>query len=140
MSRMLWVASGLAVLVAVAFGTLYALPDETSTPAEGGGKAVAFDQALADQGKKVSASNGCTSCHSIDGAKSVGPTWKGTFGTEADVGGKQVPVDAAFIEKAIVDPNAEVRSGYGPSMPSFEGKLSDEEIAAIVEYMKSLSG
>ena len=82
----------------------------------------------------------CTSCHSIDGAKSVGPTWKGTFGTEADVGGKQVPVDAAFIEKAIVDPNAEVRSGYGPSMPSFEGKLSDEEIAAIVEYMKSLSG
>lgn len=137
---MLWVASGLAVLVALVFGTLYALPDSTSTPSEGGGKAVAFDKALADQGKKVSASNGCTSCHSLDGSKSVGPTWKGTFGTQADIGGKQVPVDAAFIEKAIVDPNAEVRSGYGPSMPSYEGKLSDEEIAAVVEHIKSLSG
>lgn len=137
---MLWVAMGLAVLVAAVFGTLYALPDSTTAPAEGGGKAVAFDKALADQGKEIAASNGCTSCHSLDGSKSVGPTWKGTFGTQADIGGKEVPVDAAFIAKAIEDPNAEVRSGYGPSMPSFEGKLSDEEITAIVEYIKSLSG
>lgn len=136
---MLWVATGLAVLIAAVFGTLYALPDSTSTPA-GGGKAVAFDKALADKGKDVVAANGCTSCHSIDGSKGVGPSWKGTFGTPADIGGKQVPVDAAFIEKAIVDPNAEVRSGFGPSMPSFEGKLSGEDIAAVVEYIKSLSG
>ncbi len=139
MSRMLWVATGLAAVVALVFGTLYALPDSTSTP-EGGGKAVAFDKALADKGKSVSTSNGCTSCHTLDGSKGVGPTWKGTYGTQADIGGKQVPVDAAFIETAIVDPNAQVRSGYGPSMPSYKGKLSEEDIAAVVEYMKSLGG
>ena len=140
MSRMLWVAAGLAAAVAVVFGGIYALPDSKEEPVGGGGKAVAFDKALADKGKDVAASNGCTSCHSIDGSKSVGPSWKGTFGTQADIGGKQVPVDAAFITTAIEDPNAQVRSGFGAGMPSFKGKLSDEEIAAFVEYMKSLSG
>jgi cytochrome c oxidase subunit 2 len=136
-----WIAGGLAVVIAVVFGGLYLLPDSTSTPSGSeGAEPVAFDQALAGQGKDVAASNGCTSCHSIDGSDGVGPSWKGIYGTEVDIGTGKVKVNAAYIETAIVDPNAEVNAGYGPSMPSFEGKLSDEEITAIVEYIKSLNG
>lgn len=136
-----WIAGGLAVVIAVVFGGLYLLPDSTSTSSGGeGAKPVAFDQALADQGEEVSASNGCTSCHSIDGSEGAGPSWKGIYNTEVDIGTGKVKVDAAYIETSINDPNAQVSSGYGPSMPSFNGKLSDEEIKAIVEYIKSLNG
>jgi cytochrome c oxidase subunit 2 len=76
----------------------------------------------------------------VDGSKSVGPTWKGTWGTTVDLGGEQVKVDETFVKTAIVDPNAQVRDGFGPSMPTYEGKLSDDDIAAVTEYMKSLSG
>lgn len=140
---MLGVAAGLAAVMAVVLGTLYLIPESTTTPAPAGGAAatpVAFDKALADRGKQVAASNGCTSCHSLDGSKGVGPSWKGVFGTDADVAGAKVPVDEKFIETAILDPNAQVRSGFGPSMPSYKGKLSAEDVTAIVEYMKSLNG
>lgn len=141
MSRMSWIASGLAVVIAVVFGGLYLLPDSTSTPSgDAAAKPVAFDQALADQGEEVAASNGCASCHSIDGSEGAGPSWKGIYNTEVDIGTGSVVVDAAYIKTAIVDPNAQVSSGYGASMPSFKGKLSDEEIKAIVEYIKSLNG
>ena len=136
----MWVAGSLAVVVAAIFGALYLKPESTSTPSGAGAKPVRFDKALADQGKQVAGSNGCTSCHTTDGSKSVGPSWKGIYGTEADIGGEKVKVNAKFIETAIVDPNAQVRSGFGPSMPSFEGKLSDEQIKAVVEYIKSLNG
>jgi len=137
---MLWVAAGLAVVVAVVFGAIYAMPSKKETPAAGG-KAVAFDQALADKGKSISSSNGCASCHSVDGTKGAGPSWKGTYGTQIDIGGgKRVAMNAAYIKTAIIDPNAQVVAGFGPSMPSFKGKLSDGDIAAVVEYIKSLSG
>lgn len=141
MSRMLWVAAGLAATIAVVFGGLYALPDSEEEPVGGGGKAVAFDQALADKGEQVATSNGCTACHSTDGAKGVGPTWKGTWGTQAELdGGETVPVDEVFVKTAIIDPAAQVRSGFGAGMQSYEGKLTDEDIKAFAEYMKSLSG
>jgi cytochrome c oxidase subunit 2 len=137
---MMGVAGGVAVAVALLFGGLYLWPDEEAAPVASGGKAVAFDQALADQGKSVATSNGCLSCHTVDGSKSVGPSWQGTWGTPVDLGGEQATVDEAFVTAAILDPNAQVRSGFGPSMPSYEGKLSDEDVKAVVEYMKSLSG
>lgn len=140
MSRMLWVAAGLAVLLAAVFGGIYALPQKKATPAAGG-KAVAFNKALAGKGSQLASSNGCTACHSVDGATGAGPTWKGTFGTQIDIGGgKKVPMNAAYIKTSILDPNAQVAAGFGPSMPSFKGKLSDADIAAVVEYIKSLSG
>jgi len=137
---MLWVATGLALVVAVVFGAIYAMPSKKQAPAAGG-KAVAFDKALADKGKQIANSNGCSSCHSVDGATGAGPTWKGTYGTQVDIGGgKKVPMNAAYIKTSIDDPNAQVAAGFGPSMPSFKGKLSDSDIAAVVEYIKSLSG
>lgn len=141
MSRMGWIAGGLAIVIAVVFGGLYLLPDSTDTPsADEVAQPVAFDQALAGKGEELTASNGCTSCHSIDGSDGVGPSWKGIYNTQVDIGTGKVKVDAAYIKTSIVDPNAEVSSGYGPSMPSYDGKLSDDEIEAIVEYIKSLNG
>ena len=35
-------------------------------------------------------------------------------------------------------PQAKVAEGYAPVMPTYQGKLKDGEISAIIEYIKSL--
>lgn len=141
MTRMMWVASGLAGAFAVLFVALYFGTGGKDSGDGGGGAAVKFDQKLADEGKQLSESNGCTSCHSVTGASGAGPTWKGIYGSEAELdNGQKVKVDDKFLTEAILNPPAQVRKGFGPSMPSYQGKLSDSDAKAIVEYIKSLNG
>jgi mono/diheme cytochrome c family protein len=92
-------------------------------------------------GKSLSARNGCTACHSDDGSARIGPTWKGLFGKRnALADGTTVTVDEAYLREAILDPNASVVSGYTRDiMPTyFRQKISDDQIEAIIEYIKSL--
>ena len=144
MSRMMWVASGLAVALIAVFAIVwYAPEDETTTTGTSGkseSKTVKVDQKLADEGKQISESNGCTSCHTVDGGKGAGPTWKDAYGTEIELDdGTTVEVDGDYIEEAIFDPSKVVRKGFGASMPEYQGKISDQETKAITEYIKSLS-
>lgn len=81
---------------------------------------------------------GCNACHSIDGTKGVGPTWKGVYGkTEATSAGS-VNVDDAYLKESMLAPQAKIVAGYQPVMPTFQGVLSDREVGAIIEYIKTL--
>lgn len=94
---------------------------------------------LADKGRDVANAKGCFACHTGDGTKKIGPTWKGVFGSEEQLeNGQKVKVDENYIRESIVDPMAKVVKGYPPSMPPFKGLLNDEEINAIIAYIKSL--
>jgi cytochrome c oxidase subunit 2 len=82
---------------------------------------------------------GCAQCHSIDSSSRAGPTFLGAFGAEhlmAD--GETVTVDENYIRESILEPQAKIRSGYRPVMPSYQGQLSDREISALIQYIKSL--
>ncbi|MEQ9206443.1 MAG: cytochrome c oxidase subunit II [Phycisphaerales bacterium] len=87
----------------------------------------------------------CAICHSVDGTPGTGPTWASTngttgFGYEAALSdGSTVQRDANYIRESILDPNAKVVSGYVPSMPSFQGQLSDTDIEGLLRYIESLS-
>lgn len=82
---------------------------------------------------------GCAQCHSVDGAHGIGPTFKGLYGrTEHLVGGGTVVADENYIHESIIEPMAKVVLGYNPVMPTFKGKLKDKEIAALIEYIKTL--
>jgi cytochrome c oxidase subunit 2 len=82
---------------------------------------------------------GCVQCHSIDGSAKTGPTFKGTYGTVQQMtSGEQVEIDENYIRESILDPQAKVRAGYRPVMPTYRGMLKDEEISAIIEFIKSL--
>jgi cytochrome c oxidase subunit 2 len=82
-------------------------------------------------------SNGCTSCHTIDGGKSAGPTWKGLFGKTQKVNGQDVAVDEKYLEEAITNPDAKVPDGFQKGMmPAFQ--LEPEALKNVVEYIKSL--
>lgn len=82
---------------------------------------------------------GCNACHSIDGTKLVGPSWKGVFGKgEALADGSTAQVDEAYIRESILEPNAKVVAGYQPVMPTYKGVLTDREIDAIAAYIATL--
>jgi cytochrome c oxidase subunit 2 len=93
----------------------------------------------AAKGHKLSKTNGCFACHSIDGTKKVGPTWKDMYGRKTTLkDGSTVTADSAYIAKSITDPGAQVVKGYSPSMPSFN-YLKKDQIASIIAYIKSIS-
>ena len=92
---------------------------------------------LVDKGKELAAEKGCLSCHSVDGAASAGPTWKGLFGkTETMTDNTTLVVDEAYLKEAILEPNSSVVAGFSPMMPAYD--LSDEELNALIEYTKTL--
>lgn len=90
-------------------------------------------------GKMVYEKKGCNACHTTDGSPRVGPSFKGTFGTEISLSdGSKVTVDENYIRESLMSPQAKLRPGFPPSMPSFEGQLKEAEINGIIEYIKSL--
>lgn len=94
----------------------------------------------AEGGKLLYQRRGCAQCHSVDGSARVGPSFHGTFGTEqALADGSQVKVDENYIRESILQPLAKVRGGYKPVMPTYQGQLKNEEIDALIAYIKSLN-
>jgi cytochrome c oxidase subunit 2 len=90
-------------------------------------------------GEKLYGMQGCKTCHTIDGSPAVGPSWKGIWGSDRKLAdGSTVKVDENYITESINNPTAKIADGFAPSMPTYQGKLSDKEINGIVEYIKSL--
>ena len=81
---------------------------------------------------------GCTSCHSVDGSRSEGPTWEGLAGSTVTLAdGSTVVADEAYLRRAITDPQAEVVAGYPAPMPAVE--VSDAQADRLVAYIQGLS-
>lgn len=94
-------------------------------------------------GAKLLQKNGCTACHSVDGSRVVGPSFKGLYGSKKSVttnGAKrEVTIDDAYIKKAIYEPNADVEEGFSPGlMKSYNGIVSEKEVTEITDYLKTL--
>ena len=93
-------------------------------------------------GERLSQVKGCVACHTTDGNVLIGPSFKGLFGetTKVVTDGqtREVVVDEAYIRRSILDPSADLVEGFQPLMPSQKGLMSDEEIDAIIEYIKAL--
>jgi cytochrome c oxidase subunit 2 len=95
----------------------------------------------ADLGAKVAEENGCFSCHSVDGSPLVGPSWLGVFGSDISLAdGSVVTADEAYVRQSILEPNAVIAEGFPANvMPQDYGdRLTEEEINALIEYIKSL--
>ncbi len=96
------------------------------------------------EGLQILRMNGCIACHSLDGSKLVGPSYKGIWGHEVEVekgGQKQtLLVDAEYIRNSIYNPDEEIVVGYSKGlMRSYQGELTDEDIDKIIVYLESLS-
>lgn len=93
-----------------------------------------------DAGKIVYAKR-CATCHSIDGIKNTGPTWKGAWGADVPIAaGGTVKYDENYARESILNPSAKVHAGYANQMPSFAGQLSETEILGVIAYLRDLAG
>lgn len=96
-------------------------------------------KSMSEVGEMLYRTRGCAQCHSIDGVRGIGPSFKGLFGTTHGItGGEPVTVDENYVRESIMEPQAKIAEGYAPVMPTFQGKLDDKQITAIIEYMKTL--
>jgi cytochrome c oxidase subunit II len=95
---------------------------------------------LAAMGQKLAGEKGCLGCHSTDGTRKIGPTFKGLYDmTETVVTNgneREVSVDDEYIKNYVRHPNFDLIKGYQPIMPLIP--VTDQELNAIVEYMKTV--
>lgn len=92
---------------------------------------------LAAEGQLIAESRGCTSCHSTNGKRKAGPTWKGLAGSEVQLrNGEAVVADADYLIRSITDPGAEVVDSFRPIMPSYD--FSRDELNALIAFIGAL--
>jgi cytochrome c oxidase subunit II len=89
-------------------------------------------------GERLFNEMGCVTCHKPDSAQRA-PVLNGIFGKQVLLTtGETVSVDDAYLRESIVNPVAKVVAGYQPVMPTFQGQLSEEQLIALVAYVRSL--
>ena len=89
-------------------------------------------------GQLIVSQNGCAACHSINGSAGIAPTWLNLFGSSVELSdGTTVTADDAYITESIKTPQAKIVAGFDTQkMPTYG--FSDDQIAAIVAYIKTL--
>lgn len=88
----------------------------------------------------------CASCHTVDGSKNIGPTWKDMYGHAVQFNdgsglSEEQMTGAGFdnyVRESIIAPAAKVVAGYPNQMTSFAG-MSEVQINGIIAYIKSIS-
>ncbi|RLD39799.1 MAG: cytochrome c oxidase subunit II [Bacteroidetes bacterium] len=104
-------------------------------------KAVAGDE---HPGLTLLKRNACLSCHTQDGTRLVGPSFKGLVdrketvvledGTE-----KEVVADRAYIANSIKNPNSEIVKSFQKGlMTNYADILSDEDIEQIIDFIETM--
>jgi cytochrome c oxidase subunit II len=94
---------------------------------------------LAQTGQTLFQQLGCSTCHRFD-VQGRGPNLIGAFGKPVQLeDGRTVVADENYVRESILNPAAKVVSGFKPVMPPFQGQVSEEQLAALVAYVKSLN-
>jgi cytochrome c oxidase subunit 2 len=93
---------------------------------------------LSKRGEQLFSDLSCNTCHRNDGS-GRGPSLVNKFGQPQKlVDGTSVTMDEAYVRESILTPQIKVAAGYQPLMPTFQGLLSEENVIALVEYVKTL--
>ncbi|HEY4843695.1 MAG TPA: cytochrome c oxidase subunit II [Terriglobales bacterium] len=94
---------------------------------------------LQETGMELFAAFGCSTCHRSD-AQGRGPNLQGLYNSRVPLeDGRTVTADDNYVRESILDPTAKIVKGYMPVMPTFQGIVSDDQLNALVAYVKSLS-
>ena len=99
----------------------------------------ATEGTLAQRGARLFNELACSTCH-LDTGQGRGPLLHDIIGTTVELqDGSTVVVDEAYLRESILNSQAKVVKGFQPLMPTFQGLVSEEGLAALIEHLKSLS-
>ena len=92
---------------------------------------------LAQQGFALFREHGCSGCHAA-GSTVHAPSLDGLLGSTVHLqDGRSLVADESYIRDSILAPDKDVVAGFAPVMPSFAGQLSEEQIEALIAYLRS---
>jgi cytochrome c oxidase subunit II len=95
---------------------------------------------LAELGRQLYTQQGCLGCHSLNGSQMIGPTFQGLYGAQRNfTDGTSAIADEDYIRESIYQPNAKIVVGYSPVMISYQGILNDQQVNALIEFIKELN-
>lgn len=98
---------------------------------------VPVEATLAQQGGKIYARLGCQECHAE--GSDLAPSLAGLYGREVRLAsGATVRADESYLRESILDPDAKLVAGFEPAMSTYRGQVSEEELLALISYLKSL--
>ena len=96
-------------------------------------------QDAATRGANVFRESGCSGCHGAS-ATVHAPDLAGIYGKPVPLSnGSMVLADERYLRDSILLPHKEVAAGYEPIMPSFAGRISEEDLFDLVAYIRSLA-
>jgi mono/diheme cytochrome c family protein len=105
-------------------------------PSSGGGGGGA-----AAAGAQLFQSLGCSGCHSLTGAKLIGPSFKGLYGSKVQLStGQTVTADEAYLLQSIQDPDAKIVKGFPKGVMSATirpGSVSEAKAKQLIAFIKT---
>ena len=94
---------------------------------------------LSATGEKLFSELGCVTCHRTD-TQGRGPNLQGVFGKPVALeDGRTVMADENYLRECILDPGSKRVKGFQPIMPTFQGLVSEDQVNALIAYVKSLA-
>jgi cytochrome c oxidase subunit II len=96
------------------------------------------EESLVAAGGRLFQQLGCSGCHSPNSTVRA-PRLDGIYGKPVPLqSGQVVLADERYIRDSILLPQKDVAAGYAPVMPSFQGRISEEELLQIITYIRFL--
>ena len=110
-------------------------PSQYQAWLQGGG----LEGTLAQRGARLFNDLACVTCH-LDTGQGRGPSLKDIVGTTVELqDGSSATIDEAYLRESILNSQAKIVKGFQPLMPTFQGLISEENLAALIEHVKSMS-
>jgi len=117
-------------------GTVFVMEQaDYQTWLSGGGTA---GGTMLQQGQTLFTQLACVTCHLADGS-GRGPSLVGVFGSKVALeDGSTVTADESYLRESILTSQAKTVKGYEHVMPTFQGLINEDGVAALIEYIKSM--
>ena len=94
---------------------------------------------MTQQGASLFNSLGCSGCHGPSSTVHA-PQLAGLYGRPVNLSdGSTVMADERYLRDSILLPRSQIVAGYAPIMPEYSGQVSEEDVLALIQYIKSLS-
>ncbi len=93
---------------------------------------------LASTGEKLFHQFGCSNCHHFE-TQGRCPMLRDLYGRPVQLtNGQMITADETYLRRKILNPRDQLIMGFDPIMPTYQGQLTEDELVALVAYIKAI--